>query len=65
MLRRGRTDALFIVRRMKEEHKKKNKKLYLYFMDLEKAFDRVSTRVMRIKEERTTRDLGERGDKSI
>ena len=40
------TDALFIVRRMQEEYREKNKKLYMCFMDLEKVFDRVPRKVM-------------------
>ena len=34
-------DAIFIVRRMQEEYQKKDKKLYMCFVDMEKAFDRV------------------------
>ena len=40
------TDALFIVRRMQEKYRKKDKKLYMCFVDLEKTFDRVPRRVM-------------------
>ena len=40
------TDGLFIVRRMQEEYRKKDKKLYMCFVDLEKVFDRVPRRVM-------------------
>ena len=40
------TDAFFILRRMQEEYRKNDKKLYMCFVDLEKAFDRVSRRVM-------------------
>ena len=43
---RGTTDALFRVRRMLEEYREKDKKLYMCFMDLEKAFDRVLRRIM-------------------
>ena len=43
---RGTTDALFIVRRMQKKYSKKDKKLYISFMDLEKAFDRIPRRVM-------------------
>ena len=39
-------DAIFIVRRMQEEYQKKNKKLCMCFVDMEKAFDRVSRKVM-------------------
>ena len=39
-------DAIFIVRRMKEECQKKGKKLYMCFVDMEKAFDRVPRKVM-------------------
>ena len=43
----GRTaDALFIVRRMQEEYRDKRRKLYMCFVDIEKAFDRVSRKVM-------------------
>ena len=40
-------DAIFIVRRMQEEYQKKDKKLYMCFVDMEKAFDRVPTKVMK------------------
>ena len=43
---RGTTDTLFIVRRMQEEYREKDKRLYMCFVDLEKAFDRVLRRVM-------------------
>ena len=36
---RGTTDVLFVVRRMEEEYRNKKKKLYLHFVDIEKAFD--------------------------
>ena len=38
---RGTTDAIFIVRQLQEEHLTANKPLYMAFVDLEKAFDRV------------------------
>ena len=38
-------DAIFIVR-MQEEYQKKDKKLYMCFVDMEKAFDRVPRKVM-------------------
>ena len=43
---RGTTDALFIVRRMQEEYKEKDKILYTCFVNLEKIFDRVPRRAM-------------------
>ena len=39
-------DAIFIVRRMQEEYQKKNKKLHMCFVDMEKAFDRMPRKVM-------------------
>ena len=40
-------DAIFIVRRMQEEYQKKDKKLYMcIFVDMERAFDRVSRKAM-------------------
>ena len=39
-------DAIFIVRRMQEEYQKMDKKLYMCFVDMEKAFDRVPRKVM-------------------
>ena len=43
---RGTTDTPSIVRKMQEEYREKDKKLYMCFVDLEKTFDRVSRRVM-------------------
>ena len=43
---KGTTDALFILRRMQEEYRDKGKHLYMCFMDLEKAFDRVPRKVI-------------------
>ena len=40
------TDALFAVQRMQEEHRDKKKKLYMYFVDIEEAFDRVPRKVI-------------------
>ena len=39
-------DAIFIVRRMQEEYQKKDNKLYMCFVDMEKAFNRVPRKVM-------------------
>ena len=35
----GTIDAVFILRRIQEEYLAKQKKLYMCFVDLEKAFD--------------------------
>ena len=43
---KGTVDAIFVVRRMQEEYQKKDKKLYLCFVDIEKAFDRVPRKAM-------------------
>ena len=42
----GTTDASFVIRRMQEKYSEKKKKLYLCFVDIEKAFDRVPRKVM-------------------
>ena len=42
----GSVDAIFIARRMQEECQKKDKKLYMCLVDMEKAFDRVPRKVM-------------------
>ena len=41
---KGTVDAIFIVRRMQEEYQKKD--MYVCFVDMEKAFDRVPRKVM-------------------
>ena len=46
MCGKGTTHALFILRRMLEEFREKEQKLYTCFGDLEKAFDRVPRKVM-------------------
>ena len=43
---KGTTDALFLVRKLQEEHQAKDKRMYMCFVDLEKAFDRVPRRVI-------------------
>ena len=40
-------DAIFVVRKMQEEYQKKDKKLYICFVDMEKAFDRVPRKVVK------------------
>ena len=39
-------DAMFILRLMQEEYHAKGKKLYMCFVDLEKAFDRLRRNVL-------------------
>jgi len=46
MPEKGTVDVLFIVRRLKEEYSQKDKKLYMWFVDLEKAFDRIPRKVV-------------------
>ena len=43
---RGTTDAIFIVRQMQEKYLAKKKELWMAFVDLEKAFDRVPREVV-------------------
>ena len=46
MLEIGTIDAMFILRKMQEKYRVKGKKLYMCFVDLEKAFDRASRKVL-------------------
>ena len=41
-------DAIFAVRRVQEKYQKKDKKLYMCFVEMEKAFDRVPRKVMEL-----------------
>ena len=43
---KGTIDAVSILRRLQEEYLDKEKKLYMCFVDLQKAFDRVPWRVL-------------------
>ena len=43
---RGTTDAIFVVRQMQEKYLAVNKRLYMAFVDLQKAFDRVPQKVI-------------------
>ena len=43
---RGATDAIFVVRQLQEKYLAANKRLYMAFVDLERAFDRAPQRVI-------------------
>ena len=43
---RGPIDAVFFLRKLQEEYHAKGKKLYMYFVDLEKDLDRVPRKVL-------------------
>ena len=43
---RGTTDAIFVIRQLQEKYLTVNKQIYMAFVDLEKAFDRVPQKVI-------------------
>ena len=43
---RGRMDVTFVAGRLMEKHRETQKELYVVFVDLEKAYDRVPTRTL-------------------
>ena len=43
---RGTTDAIFVVQQMQKKYKAVNKRLYMAFMDLGKAFDCMTRKVI-------------------
>ena len=43
---RGTTDAIFFIRQLQEEYFTVSKHIYMAFVDLENAFDRVSQKVI-------------------
>ena len=45
---RGTFDAVFIFRRVQEEYHYKGKRLYICFVDLENAFNRVPMKVLEL-----------------
>ena len=43
---RGTADEIFVIRQLQEKYLAANKRLYMAFVDLEKAFDRVPCKVI-------------------
>ena len=43
---RGTTDVIYVVRQLQEKYLAQNKRIYMAFIDLEKAFDRVPSNVI-------------------
>ena len=58
MPERGKIYTVFILRRMQEEYHNKGKKLYMCFVDLDKAFDRVPRKVLEWAMRKNTRSIG-------
>ena len=54
MPERGTIDVVFILRRLQEEYHDRGKTLYMCFVDLDKALDRVPRKVL----ERNIRSIG-------
>ena len=46
MPEKGTVDAIFIVRKIQKEYQNKDKKLYMCFADMEKAFVKVPRKVI-------------------
>jgi len=66
ILGKGTVDALFILRRMQEEYREKDKYLYMCFVDLEKAFDGVPRNVVEwALRKRCSRDDCKSSDESV